>query len=195
MGNIFKKIKNIVHPGSKLFMDANEKKDSSGAWKSQGEQDARNAELSAAMKEYNDVPTMLRQNYLDASKRAGTYGNTAEFNSGLESEVVAGSRGARIGLASRINALKKALGHTDEFKPEGYQQTQAAATQATLTDNPLREDSGSGTGSSPALAASAPTSAAASSTSNAEEEGSYNPLSVQNATARKNALKKATNQG
>lgn len=101
-----------------------------------GETNARNAELDSAMKEYNDVPTSLRKSYTEAAQRAGTYANTPEFASGMDSEVQAGARGARVALASRINALKKALGHTDEFKPEGLGETQGGQTRDALVTNP-----------------------------------------------------------
>lgn len=67
--------------------------------------------------EYGGIDDVLRKNYMDAAKRAGTYGNTAEFSSGLDSEVKAGSRGARTALAARINALRKSLG-MPEFAPQ-----------------------------------------------------------------------------
>lgn len=140
MASLFKKIAGYVHPALNVI-SPNKGKDSSAAWTDYGNYQARQAELDAAMKEYENVPTTLRAKYLDAAKKAGTYGATDEFNSGLESEVVAGSRGARVGLANRINALKKAMGQEDTFDPEGLGQTQANMTQDQLRNAPLQEDS------------------------------------------------------
>lgn len=135
MGSIFKKKLN------RLMGKGNQR---SAGWQAgqvafgqnEGEKKARTKELEDAMKEYNDVPMTIRKQYTEAAQRAGTYANTPEFGAGLDSEVQAGSRGARVGIAGRINALKKALGHTDTFAPEGLGETQGNATKDALTANP-----------------------------------------------------------
>lgn len=142
-----KRVSKVLHPiGSSLIKDDEaeaKKKQGETDWQNLGQNTARQAELDAAMKEYEDVPTLIRGKYSDAAKRAGTYANTPEFASGMESEVTAGARGARVGLAARINALRKAMGNNEEFNPEGYTQTRANETQEALRDNPEQDTSAS----------------------------------------------------
>ena len=111
-----------------------------------GDRLANEGQLGAAMKEYEDAPNVVRKTYLDSARKAGTYGDTAEFEQGLQSEVQAGARGARVGIAGRINALKKALGHTDEFKPENFGQTQGNATADTIRNAPADATPATATG-------------------------------------------------
>lgn len=102
---------------------------------------AHNQDLDQAMKDYGNIETNVRNSYTDAAKKAGTYANTNEFNSGLNSEIQGGVRGARVEAVSRINALRKAAGNNEEFKPDGYDQTQGNNTANKLAENPVKEDS------------------------------------------------------
>ncbi len=77
---------------------------------------ADNSLLTSLEKEYADTPNLLRSEYGNRARAAGTYGDTKEFKVGLESDVKAGAKGARFGLTNRINALRKALGK-EEFTP------------------------------------------------------------------------------
>lgn len=157
MGNIFKKKLNRLM-GKNGQRSAGWQAGQVAYGSNEGEKKARTKELEDAMKEYNDVPTTIRKSYTEAAQRAGTYANTPEFGAGLDSEVVAGSRGARVGIAGRINALKKALGHIDEFKPEGLGETQANLTKETLADKPADPNvEAAATAGPDAEAASAPT--------------------------------------
>ena len=140
-----RRVARVLHPiGAGLIKDDEAEaraKQGEQDWQNLGQHNARQAELDAAMKEYEDVPTLIRNKYSEASKKAGTYAATPEFASGMDSEVLAGSRGARVGLAARINALRRAMGNTEEFNPEGYTQTRANETQEHLRNNPEPEGS------------------------------------------------------
>jgi len=134
MGNPFKKKLNRLT--GRDNHSAAWKKGQETYFQSVGDRAANEKGLADAMKEYDNVPNTIRSTYIDTARKAGTYGDTDQFRSGLESEVLAGSRGARVGIAGRINALKKALGHTDKFEPEGLGQTQANQTQETIANAP-----------------------------------------------------------
>lgn len=99
----------------------------------------RQAQLDATMKEYEALPTTINDAYTNSAKTAGTFANTPEFMAGLQSEVDAGVRGARVAEAARINALRKAMDNKfkgsmeyEEFKPEGLGETDANATHEAL---------------------------------------------------------------
>lgn len=66
--------------------------------------------LEGLQKEYDSIPETLKASYLAAAQKAGTYGNTDEFNAGLSSEVAAGTRGAQEVMLTRINAMRQQLG-------------------------------------------------------------------------------------
>jgi len=93
-------------------------------------------ELDNEMAGYDKIPDTLRTAYTQSAQKAGTYGNTPEFQAGLNADVQAGTRGARVAAASRINALRRSLNMTEEFKPENWDATQGNATQDYLRNNP-----------------------------------------------------------
>ncbi len=134
---LFKKIRRIVHPGSRLF---DKRGDGGKGYEALGTHNAHQADLDAAMKDYEGIPASIRNQYTASAKRAGTYADTGEFNSGLNSEVNAGVRGARVNAVARINSLRKIMGNNEEFKPEGFDQTQANNTQTTLANQPAPEE-------------------------------------------------------
>lgn len=116
----------------------------------------RQAQLDRVMKDYENIPHMINDAYTKSAQQAGTYANTPEFLAGLQSEVEAGARGARVAEAARINALRKDLDNKfkggsmtkgadgwksgyEEFKPDGFDQTQAGATEQALLNPPTPE--------------------------------------------------------
>ena len=126
----------LIDPGQK----EKEKKDKAGnQWL--GGQARTQAELSQAEADYGNIEKNTRDTYTQAAKKAGTYANTAEFQSGFGSELQAGVRGARTEAVRRINALRKAMGNAEEFKPEGFEQTQGNVTADKLAAAPAQEDS------------------------------------------------------
>lgn len=137
MGGFFKKAMKIVHPAMRLFEDRGNPQ----GYTDLGTQQGHQADLDSAMKDYGNIETNVRSSYTDAAKKAGTYANTNEFNSGLNSEVQSGIRGARVNAVARINAMRKAMGNNEEFKPEGFDQTQGNQTADKLAESPVKEDS------------------------------------------------------
>jgi hypothetical protein len=90
--------------------------------------------LSQEEKDYEKIPDTLKQSYTGAAQRAGTYSDTPQFKSELDSEVQAGTRGARIESVARQNALRTALGMSALSDPSVVDpSTQGAATQQALT--------------------------------------------------------------
>lgn len=55
-----------------------------------------------------DLPGMLNSNYLAAAKRAGTFGDTAEFNAGLQDEVQHGLVGANAVIQQDLDQITNA---------------------------------------------------------------------------------------
>lgn len=140
MSKFFKKAFKIFHPvEAKMFGIGGKKDDGGQGFMNLGSSKAHQQDLDSAMADYQNIPTAIRDQYTAASKKAGTFANTNEFNSGLNSEVNAGVRGARVNAVARINAIKKSLGQAEDFKPEGYDQTQANATQDNLANNPAKD--------------------------------------------------------
>lgn len=133
---LFKKIRRITHPGTRLF----DKRGNNDGYIDIGKRDAQNADLASAMEDYGKIETNVRDTYTNAAKKAGTYADTAEFKSGLGSEVQAGVRGARVNAAQRINAMRRAMGNNEEFKPEGVDQTQGNNTADKLMASPEKEE-------------------------------------------------------
>lgn len=126
MGSLKKKLKKHL-PGIAMKVlgqkeeDADESakrqeaREGAAAGASRGEQEAQRL---AAEAEYAGLEGTLSKNYADNARRAGTYADTGEFQSGLRSDVSAGLRGARMSQAARINALRKQLGMEDFKAPE-----------------------------------------------------------------------------
>lgn len=167
---LFKKIRRFVHPGSRLF----DQRGNTQGYVDIGQMNANQAALDAAMKDYGNIETDIRDQYTNAAKKAGTYADTNEFKSGLNSEVQSGVRGARVDAVKRINALRKAMGNNEEFKPEGYDTTQANQTADKLAAAPDKEESPqSAVSDEPAVAS---TSNAASGVQNMAPKQSFNPL-------------------
>lgn len=137
---LLKKRMRLHNPIYKAMDDKKKEKKSNQGYIDFGNQQRAQADLDAAMKDYEGIETNIRDTYTNAAKKAGTYANTSEFNSGLQSEIQAGVRGARANAVARINAMRKAMGNTEEFKPEGYDQTQANATADKLAAAPPKED-------------------------------------------------------
>lgn len=79
----------------------------------------RTGELGELEKEYDTIPDTLRSQYEHDARRAGTFAETPQFRSGLESEVGAGARGARVANVARQNALRKLLGMPELPSPNG----------------------------------------------------------------------------
>lgn len=88
------------------------------------------AQLADSEKEYHGLPSSLLKQYTENARRAGTFANTDEFNTGLQSDVQGGLRGARISQAARINALRTRLGMTP-FDSSGQASPGAAVKDAT----------------------------------------------------------------
>lgn len=130
---IFKKVRRFVHPGSRLF---DKRGDGNQGAINMASSQAHQADLDAAMKDYEGIEGNIKQQYTDAARRAGTYADTPEFQSGLGSEIQAGVRGARTNAVARINAMRRAMGINEDFNPEGYNQTQANNTAEKLANAP-----------------------------------------------------------
>lgn len=131
----FKKVVSKINPVKGLILGKDKKKTSYTKHDARVIKSEREKQLEAAMKEYDAIPGTIHAKYGDVAKQAGTYANTPEFMSGLQSEVDAGARGARVGMVGRINALRKELGMED-FNPDGYAETQAGANQQAIMNMP-----------------------------------------------------------
>lgn len=70
----------------------------------------KTGELGELERDYQNIPNSLRDKYTAAAQAAGTYGNTDQFKTGLDSEVQAGTRGARLENIGRQNAIRQYLG-------------------------------------------------------------------------------------
>lgn len=68
------------------------------------------SQLSAAEKEYSDLPATLRDRYTGDARRVGVYSDTPEWQAGLSSEVNAGLPGAQYANLQRQNAIRSQLG-------------------------------------------------------------------------------------
>jgi len=132
----WKSIAKAIHPGSRSFLGGTSK-DGTAALQQYAKGQAIKGELDREVADYDKIPTMLNDKYTQYARRAGTYGDTPEFQVGLKSEVQAGARGARTAAAARINALKKSLGEAEDFKPEGLGGTQGNVTQETIKNAPV----------------------------------------------------------
>jgi len=159
--SFFKKAIKFIHPGARQFLG--NKGDGGQGYMNLGQNQAENASLGQAMTDYNNIEPTIRNKYIDAAKKAGTYSDTGEFQNGLNSEVQAGVRGARVDAVGRINALRKQMGNNEEFKPDDFAATQGNATADKLAAAPPPEDSPASvpppeaTGFSPANTANAAT--------------------------------------
>ena len=195
MGSFSKKIVGKINPIKGLILGKDKKKTNVPYLTGIGETREREASLASAMKEYDEIPGMLRSGYLDTAKRAGTFGATPEFEAGLNSEVEAGARGARVSTAARINSLKKALGHTDVFNPEGVGQTQSNLTEDQLRNAPTSAEGADaapteGT-ATPAETSAAPMAANPVSKVSAPLQKKFSPFKrVASASGRTGALRR-----
>jgi len=160
-------IMKALHPLSRTFL-GKDAKDGSAGLQWLGQQAGYRSSLDQEMKDYDKIPTMLRDKYTQFAQRAGTYGNTPEFQAGLNSEVQAGARGARVEAASRINALRRSLGMAEDFNPENYQASQGNATQEALRNSPTTPPTDNGTTTT--SSASSDTNDATGATSGASEQ-------------------------
>jgi hypothetical protein len=68
------------------------------------------SQLAAAEKEYQNLPTSLRERYASDARRVGTYSDTPEWQQGLTTEVNAGLPGAQYTNLQRQNAIRAQLG-------------------------------------------------------------------------------------
>jgi hypothetical protein len=83
----------------------------------------------------NSIPELIRGNYTEAAKRAGTFSNTEQFKTGLDDEVNYGVEGANLMQQQRADTLNKqdagynALRTTDPLfnKRETRKERRAAA--------------------------------------------------------------------
>ena len=100
--------------GKKIFDDPlaaakSEKEAAQAALAGQPEEQAR-AQLGSELKSYGNIDKTALEQATEASKRAGTYAPTREFQTGLAGEAGAEARGIRGVSLARINALKQRLG-------------------------------------------------------------------------------------
>ena len=95
---------------------------------------AKQKELADLQSDWDKMPEVLRNRYTADSQRAGTYSNTGEFASGLNSEIDAGLPGAYATNMSRQNALQKELGLTvTPYDTSAAEPPAAAPTTPTTT--------------------------------------------------------------
>ena len=182
--SFFKKVVKFVHPGARQFLG--NKGDGGQGYMNLGAANARNAAINDAMADYGKIEGNIRDSYTNAAKKAGTYANTNEFNSGLNSEIQAGVRGARVDAVNRIHALQRAAGGKEGdagwFNPEGYDQTQGNTTKDKLAQTPPK-DAEEAPVNADAVAQTAPTNSATSvqntpSTSFASKMSAFKPGSL-----------------
>ena len=118
MGNYFKRrIKRYTSgadPAATYLQDQQDAKEQAQKAEAYGieqaQRAAREQELSDLQRDFEKTPELLRTRYTSDAQRAGTYSNTGEFASGLDSEVEAGIPGARASNMARQQALQAELG-------------------------------------------------------------------------------------
>ena len=95
---------------------------------------AQEQELSDLQRDFENTPELLRTRYTSDAQRAGTFSNTGEFASGLDSEVEAGIPGARASNMARQQALQAELGlPVSAYDPSAAEPPPAAVPQAVPT--------------------------------------------------------------
>src|SRR5689334_16176797 len=105
----FSSVAKIVHPASSALGIGKKSHKPGAKFKGNLANQQRKAELDEAMKAYDLIPQNIKDSYTKTAQTAGTFANTPEFAAGLQSEVDAGVRGARVAEAARINSMRKAL--------------------------------------------------------------------------------------